>query len=190
MRLVGTTLGMCLLVVAAAALSGRFLVVNQPRESDVILVLAGETDHRPTLALELLNRGYGKKVVIDVNTWLRIYQWTLPELAQKYASGLPQAGSIIICPIQGLSTKEETRDAAPCLQSTGAREVLLVTSDFHTRRALSIFRRELPSYHFSVAAATDPRLFGVEWWHHREWAKMNVDEWLRFLWWEAVDQWL
>ena len=184
----GIILLLILLLVSGAAFSGKFLVINQPQESDVILVLAGETDRRPVLALELLNQGYGKKVIIDVNTGLRIYRWTLPELAQEYVRELPQAASIIICPIQGLSTKEETRDTAVCLQSAGAREVLLVTSDFHTRRALSIFRRELPNYRFHVAAAADPR-FGTEWWRHREWAKVNVDEWQRFLWWETIDQW-
>jgi hypothetical protein len=33
-----------LFIVALAASSGRFLVVNQARKSDVIVVVAGETD--------------------------------------------------------------------------------------------------------------------------------------------------
>ena len=41
-----------LLVFAANA--GRMLVVDAPQRSDVILVLAGETDRRPARALELL----------------------------------------------------------------------------------------------------------------------------------------
>ena len=46
--------------------AGRLLVVDAPQPSDVILVLAGETDHRPARALELLDQGLGRQVVIDV----------------------------------------------------------------------------------------------------------------------------
>ena len=42
---------------------------------------------------------------------------------------------------------------------------------------------------FSVAAAHDPREFGVNWWQHREWAKTNFNEWMKLVWWEAVDRW-
>jgi len=33
--------------------SGRYLIVDDPQKSDVILVLAGETELRPARALEL-----------------------------------------------------------------------------------------------------------------------------------------
>ena len=71
----------------------------------------------------------------------------------------------------------------------GGRNVIVVTSDFHTRRALSVFTREIPAYKFSVAAAYNPSEFGVQWWRHRQWAKVNFDEWLRLLWWETIDRW-
>jgi uncharacterized SAM-binding protein YcdF (DUF218 family) len=64
-----------------------------------------------------------------------------------------------------------------------------VTSEFHTRRALSTFRRELPRRTFSVAATYDSAQFGTHWWTHRQWAKTVVDEWLRLLWWSVVDRW-
>ena len=119
----------------------------------------------------------------------RIYQWTQPELAEKYVQGLPESKSITICAIHGLSTKEEASEAGRCLESMGATSVLLVTSDFHTRRALSIFSREVPSHNYSVAAAYDAREFGVQWWRHREWAKTNFYEWIRLVWWELIDRW-
>jgi hypothetical protein len=55
-------------------------------------------------------------------------------------------------------------------------KVLLVTSDFHTRRTLSTFKRLCPQYEFSVAAALDEREFGTAWWERRQWAKVNFDE--------------
>ena len=76
-----------------------------------------------------------------------------------------------------------------CLARENGSKVLIVTSDFHTRRALSIFRRELRGRTFSAAASRDSTQFGARWWTHRQWAKTLVDEWLRLLWWNVVDQW-
>src|SRR5271170_2511798 len=182
-----------------AAKAGNFLVVDAPLPSDVILVLTGETDRRPQRALELLAQGYGRRVLLDVPTNAKIYEFTQIQLAQKYiqnlqiqdlhVEALPQAASISICPIDGLSTKDESKDAEKCLEREGAKTVLIVTSDFHTRRALSIFRHEVPGHDYSVAAARDQAQFGVKWWTHRQWAKTLLDEWLRLVWWKTADQW-
>jgi hypothetical protein len=177
------------LLVALAARAGNFLLVDAPQRSDVILALAGETDRRPARALELLARGYGRKVIINVPAGAQVYGLSEVELAQKYIQSLPQAAAISVCPIEGLSTKEESKDAEKCLNREGAKSVLIVTSDYHTRRALDIFRHELPTREFSVAAARDDSYFGTRWWQHRQWAKTFVDEWLRLIWWKSVDQW-
>lgn len=178
-----------LLLLVTAANSARWLMVDNRQRSDAILVLAGETERRPALGLELLHQNYGHHVIFDVPAEAKIYQWTQVDLAQKYVQGLPEASSISICPIEGLSTKEEAGEDGRCLDAIGGRKVLLVTSDFHTRRALSIYRARLPNYEFSVAAAHDPREFGEKWWQHREWAKTNFYEWLRLAWWELIDRW-
>jgi DUF218 domain-containing protein len=186
-RMVALVLAVLLALFAARA--GRFLLVDAPRPSDVIVVLAGETDRRPARALELLQQGYGKRVLIDVPAESNIYTFTQLDLAQKYVQSLPQAAAVSVCPIVGLSTKAETQDVDKCLTRMNAGTVLIVTSEFHTRRALSIFRRELRGRTFSVAAAYDDAQFGTHWWTHRQWAKTAVDEWLRLLWWSAVDRW-
>jgi hypothetical protein len=172
-----------------ATKAGAFLLVDSPLPSDVILVLAGETDRRPERALELLAQGYGKRVLLDVPANAKIYESTEIQLAQKYIQDLPQAASIRICPIYGMSTRDESKDAEKCLGLEGGKKVLIVTSDFHTRRALSVFRREIPGRDYSVAAARDEGQFGVRWWAHRQWAKTLVDEWLRLIWWKMIDEW-
>ncbi|MBS1850871.1 MAG: YdcF family protein [Acidobacteria bacterium] len=169
--------------------SGRFLVVNDPQAADVILVLAGETEQRPALALSLLRKGYAPKLVLDVPAAAQLYQWPQTELARRYLQELPEAAALSVCPIAGLSTRDESDDAARCLAQMGGKKVLIVTSDYHTRRSLSIFRKTQPGFTYSVAAAHDASAFGVNWWQHREWAKTNFNEWTKFLWWEAVDRW-
>jgi uncharacterized SAM-binding protein YcdF (DUF218 family) len=172
-----------------AALSGRFLIVDRPLKSDVIIVLAGETERRPERGLQLLSQGYAQLLLLDVPAETKIYKWSQPELAAKYVAALPQAHSVQICPIYGTSTKVEASDVVRCLQTVGAKSVLLETSDYHTRRVLAIFQREDPNHTYSVAACFDPRLFGVRWWQNREWAKTNFYEWSRLIWWELVDRW-
>jgi hypothetical protein len=169
--------------------AGRILVQDSPQRSDIIVVLAGETDHRPARGLELLNLGYAPRMIIDVPAASRLYNVSEVDLARNYVKTLPQATAINICLIEGLSTRAETHDVDRCLAGTSSSHVLIVTSDFHTRRALSIFRHELPSRSFSVAASHDDAQFGVHWWTHRQWAKVCLEEWTRFLWWNAVDRW-
>jgi hypothetical protein len=175
-------------IVVLGAASGRFLVVNQPRKSDVIVVVAGETDRRPARGLELLEQDYAPRLILDVPANTKLYEWSQLEIARKYVDGLPQAGSIMVCPIYGQSTRDEAHDVARCLQGGSVQKLLLVTSDFHTRRALSVFKHELPG-DCSVAAAFNATEFGVQWWRHRQWAKVNFEEWSKLVWWELVDRW-
>lgn len=169
--------------------AGRILVEDWPQRADVILVLAGETDHRPARGLELLNQGYAPLMIIDVPAASQLYNVSELELARNYIKTLPQGGEIEVCPIEGLSTRAETHDVERCLAGKPSARMLIVTSDFHTRRALSIFRHELPGRWFSIAAAHDDAQFGIRWWTHRQWAKVCLEEWMRFIWWNAVDRW-
>ena len=173
-----------------ATMSGGFLVVNHPQPSDAIIVLAGETDQRPARALELLSAHYAPRMLLDVPANARVYKSTMLEIARDYVQQLPQKDAVIICPITGLSTKTEAHNVAACLQSWNIRSLLVVTSDYHTRRALSIFKHEFPGIRCSAASASDPQQFGTRWWRHRQWAKLNFDEWTRLAWWEGVDRWL
>lgn len=169
--------------------AGRLLVVNRPEHADVILVLAGETELRPERGVELLQAGYAPRLILDVSTQEMIFNLTLPELAQRWLNSVPQSQQMSVCPISGLSTRDETHEADQCMRRVHAHNVLLVTSDFHTRRASSIFEHQLPQYHFSVTAAYNPPKFGTRWWENREWAKTTFYEWVRLFWWEAVDRW-
>lgn len=176
-------------ICVCGAAAGRVLVVDDPQKSDVIVVLAGETEHRPERGLELLRDGYGHALIVDVPAAARVYGFSETKLADDYLHHFPQSASIRVCPIEGLSTRDEAHDALKCVGGEGERRVLIVTSEFHTRRALSIFRHEIPGKSFSVAATYDAAQFGVRWWQHRQWAKTLVDEWLRLIWWNLVDRW-
>jgi hypothetical protein len=186
---VAVSVGLLALLVAFAANAGKLLVVDAAQPSDVILVLAGETDHRLAHALQLLDQGYGRRVLLDVPAAAKVYGSTEVQLASQYIRTLPEAASVAICPIDGLSTRDESHDVARCLATQEGNRILIVTSEFHSRRALSILRHEVRGKSFSVAVVRDDTQFGTNWWTHRQWAKTCVDEWLRLFWWSAVDRW-
>jgi uncharacterized SAM-binding protein YcdF (DUF218 family) len=178
-----------LILVALASQAGRFLVVDEPKKSDAIIVLAGETSVRPAHALQLLRQGMAPHVFLDVEARDVLYDQRLSDMAQRYTNSLPERERVSVCPITGLSTYAETDDVKRCLEPRGVHAVLIVTSASHSRRALRIFRHRLPQYQFTVAAAQDPTHFGIFWWTNREWAKTTLDEWVKLTWWEVVDRW-
>jgi uncharacterized SAM-binding protein YcdF (DUF218 family) len=169
--------------------SGSFLIVNDPQPADLIIVLAGETDRRPARGLQLLRQYSAPRMLLDVPSGANVFDQSMIDIANRYIQQLPDRDRISVCPIFRLSTKAEAHDLANCLGNLRAERILVVTSDYHTRRALSIFKHELPGHQFSVAAASDPSQYGSPWWKHRQWAKTNLDECLKFIWWEAVDRW-
>ena len=61
------------------------------------------------------------------------------------------------------STQEEARDAIARLRQLGVHSVLLVTSDYHTRRAGKIFRSAAPDLRFIVVAAPEVCQLHARW---------------------------
>ena len=171
--------------------AGSWLVVDAPAKADVIVVLAGETQGRPVRGLQLLDQDFAPKMLLDVPAGSYIYGQSQLQIAQQYLGSRPEAVKLTACPIVALSTRDEAHDVAKCLatNSLSVNCVLIVTSDFHTRRALGIFRHEMPGVQFSMAASYDPVTYGPKWWLQREWAKTFSGECMRLVWWYGVDRW-
>jgi hypothetical protein len=176
----------CVLLVRRA---GDFLVVERLHKADVIVVLAGDNnDVRYSRGLELIRDGYSPKMFVDASQDRKWFGHSYVELARRFIEEDPNvAQQVKVCPIHQDSTDAETRDVETCIGN--APSVLLVTSDFHTRRALSIFEKRLPNHVFYAGAAHDPAVFGARWWEHREWAKTASVEWQKLLWWQLVERW-
>lgn len=168
-------------------------MVENLQPSDAILVLAGDVnDKRFDRGIELLRSGYGQQMFVDASEDFVFYGHTSADWAQQFiAENSPDIKERVrVCPVREDSTLAETKYVAKCLSLLPASSrILLVTSDYHTRRALSIFSARLPSYHWSVAAATDSTQFGIRWWQQREWAKTLVREWQKLFWWELIERW-
>lgn len=183
-------------VALAMKYGATFLRVNNPEHSDIMVVLGGgQDDSRYARAVELMRAGYADRILLNAEAFGKKFGKTGADLAQQYLSEI-NAQNTQVCPVYSDSTYGETVDTARCLAPLHVSSVLLVTSDYHTRRAFSIFQARLPQYHWSVAATYAPfnpgqeqRMYGDDWWKNRRWAKALLDEWEKLIWWELVDRW-
>lgn len=157
--------------------SHRFLVVDRPEPSDVILVPSGDFSLRTSKAVSLYHLGFAPRIVVDEGSDTLSFGRTLAERRKDQVA--EYGPSVTICPIRGASTREEASEAKLCLEAIRPQRVLIVTSDFHTRRCLRLFRDEIPGIHFSVAAV--PTDYSEQPWWHRESLATGVEEMLGFL---------
>jgi hypothetical protein len=116
------------------------------------------------------------------------YGRTPAELTEDFIRRSAGGLAVHVCPTRGMSTLQELQSAAACLQPAAPRRILLVTSDYHTRRALAIARQAYPAYSWSVAAANSGLLSAPRWWADRQSAKDVLLEWQKVVWWELVER--
>ncbi len=132
-------------------MSAEHLIVEKPMErADVILVLAGSSayDERAVRAAEIYKQGVAPLVLLtddgESAGWSRAEQRNPPfvELARKtlVAQGVPPENIEILEP-QTSGTIYEARLLRQIAQEKKYKTILLVTSAYHTRRALHTFEK-------------------------------------------------
>lgn len=184
----------CYRVVAVLAIVGalslllrllnRSLIVNQPLPSDVILVLSGDFGIRSDHAIDLAGRGFGNQIVIAEGSETLNFGRTLAERrGEQLASS---AAKVSVCPIRADSTYKESKESALCLKAFDARRVLIVTSDFHARRSLAIFRDAIPSATVSVSS-TQTDYSNRPWWSINS-IGTSIREWIALIWWRFIEK--
>jgi len=160
---------------------GSFLVSYDkvPAHADVVVVLAGDgTGERILKAARLARDGVSPLVIVSgPNDLYGVRESALAiEFAVRagFAREQFQAENF-----DANSTREEAGFLARAARHRGARSVIVVTSDFHTRRAGLIFRRALPDIPVHVVAAPAPPFTPATWWHTRIGRKIFLYEWLK-----------
>ena len=175
------------LVIVLLSHAGAFLILNAPEHADAIVVLGG-AEGSYWHAVKLQEQGYADRILLDASVIRMVYGRSEVDLATEFLNRTsPPLAEV--CPTVQDSTFGEAADVKRCLARLNIPSVLIVTSDFHTRMALSIFQKRLPQYRWSVAAASAPYHDANQWWKHRAWAKTVLDEWQQLAWWELVDRW-
>jgi uncharacterized SAM-binding protein YcdF (DUF218 family) len=160
-----------LLVILMLADAGRTLVVSRPvADPDAIISLAShEWERLPTAAQ--LARAYPNAMVI-----LTIPQDPTPfnchdcenRAARLGAMGVDRA-RVQVVTLSGPGTHGEAVAAAHFARSKGIERLVIVTSPYHTRRALAVFRTVFEGS--GIAIGVEPALSASQarpplwWWH-------------------------
>ena len=135
--------GLFLLVaVAAFVFPQQILCVDSGDNvtGEAIVVLGGGSYERPERAAELFRAHAAPRVIVtgegDNETNRRLLQ----------QAGVPP--SAIILEPKAKTTRENALDTIPILREKGVKNVVLVTSWYHSRRALKCFRHYAPDIKF------------------------------------------
>jgi uncharacterized SAM-binding protein YcdF (DUF218 family) len=162
-----------------AALGSYLVRAEAPEKADIALVLAGDSEGNRILTAGMLaRRGYISRVLVSGPSGM--YGHYECDLAIPFAvkAGYPES-YFLHFEHNAQSTQEEARNTVARLRQLGAHKVLLVTSDYHTRRAGKIFRAAGPDLQFVVVAAPDNSFTPGGWWHTRQGEKVAFIEWLK-----------
>ncbi len=160
---------------------GYALIHNDaPEKADIAVVLAGGyTGQRLEKAAELVKQGFVPAVLVSGPPLYDIHETdvSIPMMVRR---GYP-ANWFIACPNSALSTREEAWVILGDLEHRGAKNFLLVTSNYHSGRArrlyMSVERARGGGPPFRVVAASDPYFAPEAWWKHREGQKAVFLEW-------------
>src|SRR5438093_982201 len=165
---------------------GAALITDDPlHPAGAILVLAGESREgdRVRHAVQLFKRGLAPLLVLSgTPLGFRTHEADIMRRHAEYL-GVPPA-RILTVKHDSDSTREEAEVVVPILKRRGLKEVILVTSNYHTARAKRIFERAAGSNgpHFLASPANDGLFEPENWWMRRRYAKTFVYEALKTVW--------
>ena len=160
---------------------GSALVENNgPQKADAIVVLGGDdAGYRILKGAQLAQAAYAPYVIVDGPKVLGGYE---SDATVKFAeqNGYPEAlFHPLLLPNGVNSTRAESQYVGLFLKQEKVNKILLVTSNYHTRRAASLMRKTNPSLWVVVVAASDQFFTPGSWWKTREGQKTFLLEWMK-----------
>jgi len=161
------TAAACVLALAVLASPiARFLIVRaEPSRADVVVVLSGSPvyDERIRHGIGMLRQGRAPSIVLTNDglrgRWSRRRQANLTS-TERAKDAVLDAGiplqRLITLPQRVNSTYDEAVAIRGFAKKTGLTKILVVTSPYHSRRALWVFRRVLEPAGVQVGIDSPP----------------------------------
>jgi uncharacterized SAM-binding protein YcdF (DUF218 family) len=180
-------------IVTMLAWGGDLLVApdSLPARADVLVVLAGSIhgeQARREEAVRLLRDQRADQVVLSAPEVTYFGEW-VPDLMRRdleRSYGLEQARRAVLCLHNADSTLEEVQALRPCLEHAGWHTIIVITSNYHTRRTRHIwhevFREAGPPVRIFVHGVSDGDFEAGGWWRNRRHAKTFALETTKLVW--------
>ena len=124
------------------------------RHAEVIVVLGGESVGRAKRALELFTSGAAPAIIVSGDGDNELIEQQLVQ------AGVPQG--VITLESHSRNTKENAEFTTRLLKQRGVQQALIVTSWYHSRRALNSFRAFAPEIRFSSAPSFHRQAWSIE----------------------------
>jgi uncharacterized SAM-binding protein YcdF (DUF218 family) len=172
-------LGLILYQPLLAAIGSYLVHAQPPTKADIAVVLSGDgRGNRILKAAELVKQGYVPRALISGPDGA--YGLSECDLAIPFAvkAGYPES-YFQHFENTARSTELEAEQVVAELRRQGAHSVLVVTSDYHTRRSGRMYRNAAPEMEFTVIAAPDGNFTVDAWWRNREGRKTTLYEWMK-----------
>ena len=166
-------------------LVARALIVDQPpNHADAILVLGGGDGSRQDRAIELYQQGYAPLLISSGESPL------LPDYDESYAAlganymvarGIPREAILLL--EETTSTQEEAAQSLQLAREQGFTSLLVVTDQYHTRRAWMAFRRAYrgSGLQTTMVAATSQWFDVAHWWQSERSLIAVIEEYEKFV---------
>ena len=153
-------------------------VQDRLERADAILVLGDDNfaGERASRSAELFRAGWAPLIVAS-GRWLRSYAGVAELIGRDLETrGVPQT-AILRIPHRASNTREEAQALRELVTDRGWRRVLLVTSNYHTRRARYIFRKVFPpQVTVLMVSVRDADFDPDSWWESRQSTKLFLLE--------------
>jgi len=142
LRVLAVVFGLALIGLGFAYQNATALLTKDsgPVKGDVIVVLGGGWSERAGRAVELFQEGAAPRIIVSGEDDCEAKRLSLVQ------SGVPQ--DVVEMECKARSTRENALFTAPMLRKAGAHRVILVTTWYHSRRALACFRHYAPDMEF------------------------------------------
>jgi len=160
-------------------LAGSVWIVDEsPVRADAIVILGDDNfgGDRAARAAELFKAGWAPRIIAS-GRYLRPYAG-ISELEEHdlVERGIPQS-AVVRFPHYAEDTRDETIAIGQLISSRGWKRILLVTSNYHTRRSRYLAERTFPSGTvLRVVAAPDSEYDPRNWWRTRTGLKIFLHE--------------
>ena len=171
--------------------AARMLITEDTLEPADAIVVIGDDNYagdRAARAAELYHARWAP-VIVASGRYLRPYASIADLMARDLAERNVPSDAVIVLRHRAASTRAEAAAVGELARERRWRRLILVTSNYHTRRARFIFRAVLSNdVVIRVTPATDSDFDPRAWWQSREGCKIFFRESMAWLlaWWETL----